>query len=39
VKLAADIAKNPDAAKLIGKFLSKDALSRLESNEPPIEGE
>lgn len=39
VKLAADIAKNPDAAKLVEKFLPKDMLSRLESNEPPIEGE
>ena len=39
VKLAAEIAKNPDAAANIEKFLPRDMLSRLESNEPPIEGE
>jgi len=39
VKLATDIAKNPESADIIGKFLSKDMINRLESNEPPIEGE
>ena len=39
VKLAADIAKNPEAADLIKEFLPRDMLARLESNEPPIEGE
>lgn len=39
VKLASEIAKNPDAAANIQKFLPKDMLSRLESNEPPIEGQ
>jgi hypothetical protein len=38
VKLAADIAKNPEAADLIKEFLPRDLLDRLESNEPPIEG-
>ena len=36
VKLAADIAKNPEAADLIKEFLPRDVLARLESNEPPI---
>jgi hypothetical protein len=38
VKLATDIAKNPEAADLIKEFLPRDVLDRLESNEPPIEG-
>jgi len=38
VKLAGEIAKNPDAAAMINKVLPKDMLERLESNEPPIEG-
>lgn len=37
VKLASDIAKNPDSAKFIEKFLPDDFLNRLESNESPIE--
>lgn len=36
VKLASDIAKNPDAATMIEKFLPTDFMDRLESNEPPI---
>jgi len=39
VKLATDLAKNPEAAKAIDKVITKDMLNRLRSNEPPIEGE
>lgn len=39
VKLAEDIAKNPEAMPFINRFLSPDMLARLESNEPPIEGQ
>jgi hypothetical protein len=39
VKLATDIAKNPEIADTVSKFLDPTMLSRLESNEPPIEGE
>ena len=38
VKLAEDIAKNPEALSVINRFISPDMLARLESNEPPIEG-
>ena len=38
VKLATDIAKNPESADVIGKLLTPDMIGRLESNEPPIEG-
>ena len=37
VKLAADIAKDPQSAELIRHFLSPGMIERLESNEPPIE--
>jgi hypothetical protein len=37
VKLAGEIAKNPESAQYIGKFLPSDMVRRLESNEPPIE--
>lgn len=36
VKLAGEIAKNPDAASIINKVIPKDMLRRLESNEPPL---
>lgn len=36
VKLAGEIAKNPDAASMINKVIPKDMLRRLESNEPPL---
>ena len=36
VKLAGEIAKNPGADQLIRKFIPKDTLQRLESNEPPL---
>jgi len=36
VKLAGEIAKNPGAEQLIRKFIPKDTLQRLESNEPPL---
>jgi len=39
VKLAADIAKNPNTLQVIDKFLTPEMLQRLESNEPPIENE
>jgi len=39
VKLASDIARNPEAEKLINKVLTKDLMKRLESNEPPIENQ
>lgn len=39
VKLAADIAKNPETLQVIDKFLTPDMLQRLESNEPPIENQ
>jgi hypothetical protein len=38
VKLATDIAKNPESADVIGKLLDPAMIGRLESNEPPIEG-
>jgi hypothetical protein len=38
VKLAEDIAKNPEALPIIDRFLTPGMLARLESNEPPIEG-
>jgi hypothetical protein len=38
VKLAADIAKNPEALPLVGSLIPPDMMARLESNEPPIEG-
>ena len=39
VKLATDLAKNPEASKAIDKIITKDMMDRLRSNEPPIEGE
>ena len=36
VKLAGEIAKNPDAVSMINKVIPKDMLRRLESNEPPL---
>ena len=39
VKLATEIAKNPAVAGVVEQFLPSDVLGRLESNEPPIEGE
>jgi Fe2+ transport system protein B len=39
VKLATDLAKNPEASEAIDKIITKDMMDRLRSNEPPIEGE
>jgi hypothetical protein len=38
VKLAGEIAKNPQSVDLIREFLPRDLIARVESNEPPIEG-
>ena len=36
VKLAGEIAKNPEALSVVDRLIPSDMMSRLESNEPPI---